>query len=130
MMKELKVIDWREKFDPMNINQSRIPEGMYIESFYYIYVPEDEYFGKCDMHIDWEMKGGYKDEKELTQFIDEIKRAYRENGCSGIVEVQLYSYMDPGPYEVFKFRVDSDTYKKVHECVSTEHDYGDLEDED
>lgn len=121
-MKEIEVIDWREKFDPMGINESRLPGNTYHET-YDIWIPDDPKKEKCDLGIRWEMQGGYRNEEELKQIIDEFKRAFRENGCSGTIRLRLSSYMDPDPYEIFKFTVDGDDYKKVFERIAIEHDY-------
>ena len=125
-MKELNVIDRREKFDPLGINESRMPEYTRHET-YDIWIPDDPKKEKCDLGIRWEMQGGYSNDEELKQFIDEFKRAFRENGCSGTIRMRLSSYMDPDPYEIFKFSVDGDDYKKVFERIAVEHSY---EDED
>ena len=121
-MKELNVIHWREKFDPMGINESRMPKYARHET-YDIWISKDPKEEKCDLGIRWEMQGGYSNEEELKQIIDEIKRAFRENGCSGTIRLRLSSYMDPDPYEIFKFTVDGNDYKKVFERIAIEHDY-------
>lgn len=127
-MKELKVIDYREPFDPKNINESRMPGTTKYET-YDIWIPDNPKEEKCDLGIRWEMQGGYEDDEQLKQLIGEFKRAYRENGCSGTIRMWLSSYMDPDSYEIYKFSVDGDDYKKVFEHVAVEHDYED-EDED
>ena len=121
-MKELNVIHWREKFDPMGINESRMPKYARHET-YDIWIPKDPKEEKCDLGIRWEMQGGYSNEEELKQIIDEFKRAFRENGCSGTIRLRLSSYMDSDPYESFKFTVDGNDYKKVFERIAIEHDY-------
>lgn len=123
-MKELNVIHRREKFDPMGINESRMPGNTNHET-YDIWIPDDPEDEKCDLGIRWEMQGGYRNDEELKQLIDEFKRAFRENGCSGTIRMWLLSYMDPDSYEIYKFSVDGDDYKKVFEHTVVEHNYED-----
>lgn len=127
-MKELNVIHWREKFDPMGINESRMPGNTYHET-YDIWIPDDPKKEKCDLGIRWEMQGGYENDEQLKQLIGEFKRAFRENGCSGIIRMWLSSYMDPDSYEIYKFSVDGDDYKKVFERIAVEHSYEDEDEE-
>jgi hypothetical protein len=127
-MKEVKVLHWKDKFDPKCINTSRMPGTSYYET-YDMWIPDDPKKEKYDLGIRWEMQGGYENDEQLKELIGEFKRAFRENGCSGIIRMWLSSYMDPDPYEVYKFSVDGDDYKKVFERVAIEYNYED-EDED
>lgn len=88
MMKEIEVLcpEYRgapqPEFDPMRINESRIPDNMRFKEYHY---------GSADdstLSLQWETQEPYTND-DIDVFLAEIRRAFEANHYTGKLTVRL-----------------------------------------
>lgn len=71
------------EFDPLKINESRIPDCMRFKEYEYVDC------GSVDhLRLVWTTQEPYTDE-ERESFLLEVRRALKENGCTGQLDVEV-----------------------------------------